>query len=77
MKTSKQKMVSVLRVVTNYAAKETCLHESTHRGGVIWEICDHCGAKWADDEGGKPANANDMPKEIEDAYSLLSEIEKG
>lgn len=24
------------------------------RGGSIWEICDHCGAKWADDVGGKP-----------------------
>jgi len=32
----------------------TCQHEDTHRGGAIWEICDGCGAKWADDRGGKP-----------------------
>ena len=30
----------------------TCTHESTHRGGAIWTICDDCGRKWADDEGG-------------------------
>lgn len=34
--------------------RNTCQHEETHRGGTIWEICDSCGAKWADDEGGKP-----------------------
>jgi hypothetical protein len=34
--------------------RNTCQHESTHRGGFLWEICDDCGAKWADDEGGKP-----------------------
>lgn len=34
--------------------QNTCQHESTHRGGAIWEICDDCGAKWADDRGGKP-----------------------
>jgi len=31
----------------------TCQHEETHRGGFLWEICDCCGAKWADDMGGK------------------------
>lgn len=31
---------------------ETCTHESTHRGGAIWTICDNCHAKWADDRGG-------------------------
>lgn len=34
--------------------RNTCEHEDTHRGGSIWEICDSCGKKWADDEGGKP-----------------------
>lgn len=29
-----------------------CEHEETHRGGFIWTICDQCGRKWADDEGG-------------------------
>ena len=30
----------------------TCTHEELHRGGTIWTICDGCGRKWADDEGG-------------------------
>lgn len=34
--------------------RNTCQHEETHRGGVIWEICEGCGMKWADDRGGKP-----------------------
>jgi len=33
--------------------RNTCRHEETHRGGFLWEICDCCGAKWADDMGGK------------------------
>lgn len=32
--------------------KNVCLHEETRRGGLIWTICDHCGRKWADDQGG-------------------------
>ena len=75
MKISKKKVVEVLKAVTDYAANSTCLHEDTHRGGVLWEICDTCGMKWADDEGGRPDNTYDLPKEIEDAYSLLSEID--
>ena len=35
--------------------RNTCPHDTTHRGGSIWEICDECGAKWADDQGGKPS----------------------
>lgn len=34
--------------------RNTCQHEETHRGGSIWEICSQCGAKWADDTGGRP-----------------------
>ena len=34
--------------------RNTCRHEETHRGGAIWEICDQCDTKWADDCGGKP-----------------------
>lgn len=42
----------------------TCQHEETHRGGFLWEICDDCGAKWADDEGGKP-EWKDPPEWVE------------
>jgi hypothetical protein len=32
--------------------RNTCRHETTHRGGSIWTICDDCGREWADDRGG-------------------------
>jgi len=41
-----------LRRLLDYVDIETCVHEETHRGGLIWTICDSCGRKWADDEGG-------------------------
>lgn len=50
----------------------TCLHENTHRGGAIWEICDDCGANWADDQGGKPAWKD--PQEWIDARALIAKV---
>ena len=41
-----------LKNLLSYAERNECHHENTHRGGIIWTICDDCGAKWADDEGG-------------------------
>lgn len=52
-----------------WARQNTCHHEETHRGGVLWEICDLCGAKWADDEGGKPEWED--PKVWQEAEELL------
>ena len=49
--------------------RQTCAHEETHRGGFLWEICDSCGAKWADDEGGKPEFK--WPKVVEKARAML------
>ena len=77
MKLSKNRVLKILKEVTDYAANNTCLHESTYRGGVLWEICADCGAKWADDEGGMPYDAHDLPKKIVSAYDLIDEIEKG
>ncbi len=34
------------------AESRLCQHDYTHRGGVLWTICDECGEKWADDRGG-------------------------
>ena len=48
----------------------TCTHENTYRGGAIWEICDDCGDKWADDRGGKPAFK--WPDCVEKARALLN-----
>lgn len=41
--------------------RNTCTHENTKRGGVIWTICEDCGMKWADDEGGFQPH-QDSPK---------------
>ena len=58
-------LVSLLR----YAEMNTCCHESTYRGGTVWEICDSCEAKWADDDGGKPEWVD--PAEIAEARAAL------
>jgi len=47
-------LVEALRAVLRRDEINTCPHDETYRGGNIWEICHACGAKWADDEGGKP-----------------------
>ena len=66
--------VSVLRgLVEEFVAhiKDiTCTHDNTHRGGAIWEICDDCGDKWADDRGGKPAFK--WPECVEKARAILN-----
>lgn len=67
-------LYSVLNRLVSFADNQICRHEETHRGGLLWEICDFCGAKWADDKGGKPEFVE--PKEISDAYRALGEIEK-
>lgn len=57
--------------------RNTCQHENTHRGGAIWEICDDCGAKWADDRGGKP-NWEDPPEwdAAEESLTALDALEQ-
>ena len=42
-----------LKKLLDLSERYTCQHEETHRGGFLWEICDVCGDKWADDMGGK------------------------
>lgn len=44
----------LVRGLVEHIELNTCTHEETHRGGAIWEVCDSCGARWADDEGGRP-----------------------
>lgn len=50
-----------------------CYHTNTHRGGSIWEICDDCGAEWADDRGGKPEYED--PAEVEAALIAIDSLE--
>ena len=49
--------------------RNICPHEETHRGGQ-WEICDMCGARWADDMGGKPEFK--WPEIVEKARDMLA-----
>jgi hypothetical protein len=47
-----EKLRDALKNLLSYAERNECHHENTHRGGIIWTICDDCGGKWADDQGG-------------------------
>jgi len=58
----------LLKDLVEHIDSETCQHEETHRGGAIWEICDGCGKKWADDEGGKPEFKHAPPVAAAIAY---------
>ena len=69
-----RRLRKALDELLDYANYMTCSHETTHRGGVLWEICDDCGAMWADDEGGKPEYK--PPAEITNAERALSEEPK-
>ncbi|WP_377662804.1 hypothetical protein SH576_18785 [Pseudomonas aeruginosa] len=64
------KALDLLHGLVSEVERKTCCHEETHRGGAIWEICDSCGAKWADDEGGKPEFA--WPESVEKAREFLA-----
>ncbi|HEP8838425.1 TPA: hypothetical protein VDU70_002225 [Pseudomonas aeruginosa] len=64
------KALDLLHGLVREVERKTCGHEETHRGGAIWEICDSCGAKWADDEGGKPEFA--WPESVEKARAFLA-----
>ena len=63
------------RALLDHVDVETCHHEDTHRGGHIWTICDGCGRKWADDEGGFVPH-KDAPA-VAKARAALSAIEGG
>ena len=55
--------------------RNICPHEETHRGGSIWEICDMCGSRWADDRGGKPEFK--WPEVVEKARAMLAAASEG
>ena len=72
-KTETARLRDALKNLLSYAERNECQHESTHRGGTIWTICDDCGAKWADDEGGFKPYCE--PVEITAARQALGEKE--
>lgn len=61
-----------LRACVGLHDRETCVHETCERGGVLWTICCDCGRKWADDEGG--FTPHEDPPEISEARALLARI---
>jgi hypothetical protein len=65
-----ERAANALQGALSEALRNVCMHEETHRGGAIWEICDWCGCKWADDEGGRPKYK--VPPSITRGYSVLS-----
>ena len=65
-----RELVEALERVLRRDENQTCPHDETYRGGNIWEICHSCGAKWADDEGGKPEWHD--PQEWDIARALIS-----
>lgn len=69
---SREELKDLLTGLVDLYYKNTCMHEDTHRGGVIWEICDQCGQSWADDQGGRPEYKE--PKVITDAEELIQKL---
>lgn len=66
----RENLLKLIGQIVDQYYRNVCFHETTHRGGFIWTICDDCGQKWADDRGGfKPFKA---PSEIEEAEALLA-----
>lgn len=63
-------LLKALEKAVAHIERNTCLHEETYRDGAIWEICHQCGAKWADDEGGKPEFK--WPEHVEQARALIA-----
>ena len=47
-----KRLEEVLQGAISEYDRNVCHHETLVRGGAIWTICQDCGAKWADDEGG-------------------------
>ena len=64
-------LIVALEEVLNEYDRNVCEHEITHRGGAIWTICDGCGRKWADDEGGFQPHRD--PPSIVEARKALSQ----
>ena len=73
VETQRDALLEALKAMLHRDERNTCRHEETHRGGALWEICDSCGAMWADDEGGKPEWED--PKEWAQARAAIKAVE--
>ena len=65
--------IGQIKFALEYADAHICRHEATKRGGAIWTICEDCGQKWADDEGGfKPSRWPDIVDKALDAIRKVT-----
>jgi hypothetical protein len=67
-----RKALEALEKLFKCDQRNTCQHEETYRSGAIWEICEGCSMKWADDRGGKPKWKN--PPEWDLAHTAIAAI---
>ena len=72
---TKDQVTKTIKKIINFAEMYQCEHEEVYRGGSIWTICQQCGKKWADDEGGYVPY--EQPKEIIEAWELYEKLTKG
>lgn len=68
-----KELLDALKGMMQRDERNTCQHENVRRGGVIWTICEDCGSKWADDEGGMPEWRD--PKEWIAARAAIAKAE--
>ena len=68
-----KELLEALQGMMQRDERNTCQHENVRRGGVIWTICEDCGSKWADDEGGMPEWRD--PKEWIAARAAIAKAE--
>ncbi len=66
-------LLAALKSLASFTDGNICRHETTHRGGHLWEICDDCGARWADDMGGKPDACD--PEPLAAARAIIAKVE--
>jgi len=71
--TVQDELVAALKALLRRDERETCQHQETHREGFIWEVCDRCEMRWADDECGKPEWRD--PPEWEAARAAIAKAE--
>ena len=69
----RDELLAALKSLASFTDGNICRHETTHRGGHIWEICDDCGARWADDTGGKPDACD--PASLTAARAIIAKVE--
>jgi hypothetical protein len=67
--------LKALRDLLDHVDQNTCTHDTTHRGGSIWTICDECEQSWADDKGGFKPYVD--PEPVAKARAVLSAGSQG